>query len=279
MGFTQEILRDLDKIFEIPLLKNKPIWKMKQFDVCQDLKGYDYLSLVRNYHYKINDMERRNRINLHDSKIKYHYRNDNELNSIETVYLNIKCPKGRVSSLSLKIYKKLEHLRAEYKNDPDYWHWYRDNFDRSENVTRVEMSFKSPKECSGIIEYIRRSNRNGECITESVLCLDALGSVYKGNSEDGRSKSHAIKTNGHRGDCDALMKFFCVENGNSINYIAKIKEKTITKLTDEQRINRSLSKLENEFIASHGHAELFDVAYERWMEKGQQSFSEEVMVT
>ena len=276
MGYTQEILRDLDGNFNLPMLAKKPIWKMKQFDICQDFKGYDYSSLVKNYHYVVNGKKERNRLNLIDSKIKYHYKNDNDLKTLETVYLNLKCPKGRVASLSLKIYKKLEHLRSEYKQDAEYFHWYRDNFDRSEHVTRVEMSFKSPKECSGILEYIRRANRNGECIDESEMCLSVLGSVYKGNKLDGRSKGHALKLTGYRGGCDGLMKFFCTEKGVTTEYIGKLKEDSMTKLTIDQKLNREISKLENKFIASHGKDDLYSIVQDRWMNTGQTSFTMEV---
>ena len=261
MAYTQEILRDLDDMFEMPRLDERLVWKIKQLDICQDFKGYKFNKLVKNYHYpnpKEPDSRSKNVVYI-DSLLNFNYGNTKDLNSIETVYINLKKKKGRLASVSLKIYNKLEHLRSEYKKDSDYWHWYRDNFEKSEHVSRIEMSFKTMIECSGITKRLKEANRSGELVDETELCLDVLGTIYKGNKDDKRSKQYAIKLNDNRGTLEPLMKFFCVKPNNETKHIKRIKDKSEIKMSIEELYKRKLSQIQNEFKHLMSEDEMLEI--------------------
>ena len=278
MAITQDVLRVLDQDFHVGHqdLQKTFKWKMRQFDICQNFKGYSVLDLARNYYKIIDPTDIGPQLcstHIKNNSIKKLFGNDNVLDTLETIYINLMSLNHRKSPISLKIYNKFLHLKADFKEDMEYWNWYRENFEGTELVTRVEMSFKTSKECRGIVKAMRIAIANNETINEDVLCLNVLSSMYKGDINDGRIKGHAlrlIKSDGSMGLYEPLMKYFCTDVGVKTAYLSKPPITTESSMTVQQLIKRDISKIENKWKSQVGEDEILMIHREKIEQQGIQ---------
>mgnify|MGYP005680129477 FL=1 len=248
MDTTQDVLRRLDNDFNLGgICDIKTKWNLNQFDIKQDFKGYTVESLSRNYRETIDSYNVKNKTMLTWSRVNAMYSGTEDEPVIETVYLNfLKGSAGQTKRKPLvsgKIYNKKKHLEANYKNDEMYWKWYEYNFGLDSDVSRMEMSYRSSRQCSGILEEMRNYNRNGEIIDESAFCLDILSSSYKGNPKYNTSKRSVFKVRMKEDkSLEPVVKFFCTEKGVRTKFIEKPKIEIKNKMKPEELIKRRIKR-------------------------------------
>jgi hypothetical protein len=271
MGYTQSIFRELMSKPILPYDDLEPIeFKIRQLDICQNHSGFELLDMIKNYYKVTSQIEWKNSTDIERTRLKPILKNDKELGSLETLYINLKNPRGRISDLTLKIYSKTKHILKLYKDDTEYLEWYRDNFGNEENVIRVEMSHKSPVECSGITEYFKRFIKSGEIIDERELCLGVLGTAYKGNQKSNRSSGCMVKMNTSKDRHEPLLKSFCTLRGNKHTYIEKIRPLVKNPLKPEELYWRNIQKVNNKHLLSISKKRMFEIYKEKHNDKNIQ---------